>query len=82
MAARGAVSTCGAGHTLKAMSAVFTFGELHILPTGLGLFARLAPLGYGAIAAALLFALDPAIRRIEAARSAEIIALNVQPELA
>jgi hypothetical protein len=42
----------------------------------------LAPLGYGAIAAALLFALDPAIRRIEAARSAEIIALNVQPELA
>jgi proton-dependent oligopeptide transporter, POT family len=104
--------------------AVFTFGELYILPTGLGLFARLAPPGYGAttvaawffvissgslsagivgtlwgrishagffviltvisaIAAAMLFALDPAIRRIEAARAAEIIALNAfQPELA
>lgn len=103
---------------------IFTFGELYILPTGLGLFARLAPIGYGAttvaawffvisvgslsaglvgtwwdrmshagffvvltvicaIAAALLFALDPAIRRIEAARAAEIIASNTtQPELA
>jgi POT family proton-dependent oligopeptide transporter len=97
--------------------AVFTFGELYILPTGLGLFARLAPLGYGAttvaawffvvasgslsagvvgtwwartshaeffailtvisaIAAAMLFALDRSIRRIEAARAAEIIASN------
>jgi POT family proton-dependent oligopeptide transporter len=27
---------------------VLTFGELHILPTGLGLFARLAPAGLGA----------------------------------
>jgi POT family proton-dependent oligopeptide transporter len=103
--------------------AVFTLGELYILPTGLGLFARLAPMGYGAttvaawflvissgslsagivgtlwarishagffailtvisaIAAAMLFALDPAIRRIEAARAAEIIALNAIPELA
>jgi POT family proton-dependent oligopeptide transporter len=93
---------------------VFTFGELYILPTGLGLFARLAPIGYGAttvaawflvissgslsagivgtlwahishagffailtgisaVAAALLFALDPAIRRIEAARAAAIV---------
>jgi proton-dependent oligopeptide transporter, POT family len=92
---------------------IFTLGELYILPTGLGLFARLAPIGYGAttvaawflvissgslsagivgtlwghishagffailtgisaVAAALLFALDPAIRRIEAARAAEI----------
>jgi POT family proton-dependent oligopeptide transporter len=101
---------------------VFTFGELYILPTGLGLFARLAPIGYGAttvaawffvisigtlsagivgtlwshvshagffgilagisaIAAAMLLALDPAIRRIEAARAAEIIALNaIHPE--
>jgi POT family proton-dependent oligopeptide transporter len=100
---------------------VFTFGELYILPTGLGLFARLAPIGYGAttvaawffvvcsgslsagivgtlwdrtshagffailtvisaIAAAMLFALDPAIRRIEAARAAEIIAFNATPE--
>ena len=101
---------------------IFTFGELYILPTGLGLFARLAPIGYGAttvaawffvisigslsaglvgtlwgrishagffviltvicaIAAAMLFALDAAIRRIEAARAAEIIALNAtQPE--
>jgi POT family proton-dependent oligopeptide transporter len=102
--------------------AVFTLGELYILPTGLGLFARLAPIGYGAttvaawflvvssgslsagivgtlwsrvshagffailtvisaIAAALLFALDSSIQRIEAARAAEIIALNaIQPE--
>ena len=99
---------------------VFTFGELYILPTGLGLFARLAPLGFGAtvvaawffvvctgslsagivgtlwsrishagffailavisaIAAAMLLALDPSIRRIEAARAAEI-ALNATPE--
>ena len=27
---------------------IFTFGELYILPTGLGLFARLAPAGMGA----------------------------------
>jgi proton-dependent oligopeptide transporter, POT family len=100
---------------------VFTFGELYILPTGLGLFARLAPIGYGAttvaawflvvssgslsagfvgtlwdrinhagffvilavisaIAAAMLLALDPSIRRIEAARAAESIALNATPE--
>jgi proton-dependent oligopeptide transporter, POT family len=104
--------------------AIFTLGELHILPTGLGLFARLAPPGFGAttvaawflaifsgslsagvvgtlwgrtshamffiiltaialIAAAMLIALDGAIRRIEAARAAETIALGaVQPELA
>jgi proton-dependent oligopeptide transporter, POT family len=100
---------------------VFTFGELYILPTGLGLFARLAPISYGAttvaawyfvictgslsagivgtlwghishagffviltvisaIAAAMLFALDPAIRRIEAARAAEIALNAFQPE--
>jgi proton-dependent oligopeptide transporter, POT family len=104
--------------------AIFTLGELYILPTGLGLFARLAPIGYGAtsvaawyfalsagtfsagavgtlwsstthaqffavataiatIAAAMLFALDRAIRRIEAERAAETMALNAtQPELA
>jgi proton-dependent oligopeptide transporter, POT family len=103
--------------------AVFTLGELYILPMGLGLFARLAPIGFGAttvavwffaisigtlsagavgmlwsetshalffailaviaaIASAILFALDPASRRIEAARTAEIIALHrIQPEL-
>ena len=101
--------------------AVFTLGELYILPTGLGLFARLAPIGYGAtsvaawffvistgtmlagvvgtlwshishaeffatltgicaIAAAMLLALDRPIRRIEAARAAEIIALNATPQ--
>jgi len=101
--------------------AIFTLGELYILPTGLGLFARLAPIGYGAttvaawffvissgalssgivgtlwgrishagffviltvisaIAAAMLFALDRPIRRIEAMRAAEIIALNATPE--
>jgi proton-dependent oligopeptide transporter, POT family len=27
---------------------IFTLGELYILPTGLGLFARLAPVGFGA----------------------------------
>jgi proton-dependent oligopeptide transporter, POT family len=92
--------------------AVFTVGELYILPTGLGLFARLAPIGLGATtmaawylsifsgslsagivgmlwagtsharffailtaiaasAAAMLYALDRAIQRIEAARAAE-----------
>jgi POT family proton-dependent oligopeptide transporter len=107
---------------LAVFFAVFTLGELYILPTGLGLFARLAPIGYGAttvaawfcaiftgsfsagmvgtlwartshaeffailtlisaIAAAMLLALDRAIRRIEAARAAETIALNAtQPE--
>ncbi len=100
---------------------VFTLGELYILPTGLGLFARLAPIGYGAttvaawffvictgsllggvvgtlwdrtshagffailavicaIAAAILLALDPSIRRIEAARAAEIALNAIQPE--
>jgi POT family proton-dependent oligopeptide transporter len=28
--------------------AIFTLGELYVLPTGLGLFARLAPAGFGA----------------------------------
>lgn len=107
---------------LAVFFAVFTLGELYILPTGLGLFARLAPIGFGAttvaawfcaiftgsfsagmigtlwtrtshaeffailtlisaIGAAMLFALDRAIRRIEAARAAETIALNaIQPE--
>ena len=35
--------------------AVFTLGELHILPTGLGLFARLAPEGLGATTLAAWF---------------------------
>jgi proton-dependent oligopeptide transporter, POT family len=34
---------------------VLTLGELHILPTGLGLFARLAPSGYGATTVAAWF---------------------------
>jgi POT family proton-dependent oligopeptide transporter len=101
---------------------IMTLGELYILPTGLGLFARLAPLGFGAttvaawflasfigsfssgivgtlwagrshaqffliltgiaaIAAAMLLALDRGIRSVEAARAAEITALNaIQPE--
>ena len=33
---------------LVAFFAIFTLGELYILPTGLGLFARLAPPGFGA----------------------------------
>ncbi len=45
-----------------------------------GFFAMLTVIS--ALAAAMLFALDPAIRRIEAARAAEIIALNAIPELA
>jgi proton-dependent oligopeptide transporter, POT family len=44
--------TAGEGHAsglwLAGFSMVFTLGELYILPTGLGLFARLAPAGYGA----------------------------------
>ena len=35
--------------------AIFTLGELHILPTGLGLFARLAPAGFGATTVAAWF---------------------------
>ncbi|UNK44047.1 peptide MFS transporter [Luteimonas sp. S4-F44] len=35
--------------------AVFTFGELFILPVGLGLFARLAPVGFGATIIAAWF---------------------------
>jgi POT family proton-dependent oligopeptide transporter len=34
---------------------VFTLGELYILPTGLGLFARLAPIGYGSTTVAAWF---------------------------
>ena len=34
---------------------IYTFGELYILPTGLGLFARLAPLGFGATTIAAWF---------------------------
>jgi POT family proton-dependent oligopeptide transporter len=120
--------TAGTGRAswlwLALFFAVFTLGELYILPTGLGLFARLAPIGYGAttvaawflvissgslsagivgtlwgrishagffailtviaaIAAAMLLSLDGAVRRIEAARAAETIALNaIQPETA
>jgi proton-dependent oligopeptide transporter, POT family len=103
---------------------IFTVGELYILPTGLGLFARLAPIGFGAttvaawflaiftgslsagavgtlwgstshaeffavltviaaMSAAMLLALDSAVRRIEAARATETLALSaIQPELA
>ena len=43
-----------------------------------GFFAILTVIS--AIAAAMLFALDPAIRRIEAAQAAEIIASNATPE--
>ena len=35
--------------------AIFTLGELYILPTGLGLFARLAPAGFGATTVAAWF---------------------------
>lgn len=101
---------------------IFTLGELYILPTGLGLFARLAPVGFGAttvaawflaifsgsltagvvgsfwssttharffvllaviaaVASAMLLALDPLTRRIEAARAEEIASLGaIQPE--
>jgi POT family proton-dependent oligopeptide transporter len=96
---------------------IFTLGELYILPTGLGLFARLAPVGFGATtvaawflaifsgsltagivgalwggttharffvvlavialaAAAMLLALDPMTRRIEAARADEVASLD------
>jgi POT family proton-dependent oligopeptide transporter len=34
---------------------IFTLGELYILPTGLGLFARLAPVGFGATTVAAWF---------------------------
>ena len=46
----GVSATGGATHWLwlALFFAIFTFGELYILPTGLGLFARLAPAGFGA----------------------------------
>ena len=101
---------------------IFTLGELYTLPTGLGLFARLAPVGFGAttmaawflaifsgsltagavgalwsgttharffvllavialFAAAMLLALDPMTRRIEAARADELTSLGmIEPE--
>src|SRR5258708_16724329 len=40
---------------LAVFFAVFTLGELYILPTGLGLFARLAPSGFGATTVAAWF---------------------------
>ncbi|MBF5092999.1 peptide MFS transporter [Novosphingobium sp. NBM11] len=40
---------------LAAFFLIFTFGELFILPTGLGLFARLAPLSLGATTVAAWF---------------------------
>ncbi len=40
---------------LAAFFVVFTLGELYILPTGLGLFARLAPAGFGATTIAIWF---------------------------
>ena len=43
-----AVWTSAAWPWLVLFFAIFTFGELFILPTGLGLFARLAPKGLGA----------------------------------
>lgn len=47
-----AVETLGGGRAhwlwLVVFFAAYTFGELFILPTGLGLFARLAPPGFGA----------------------------------
>ncbi|MDH7972338.1 peptide MFS transporter [Sphingomonas sp. AR_OL41] len=108
----GVASAAGAGHAawvwLVLFFLIYTVGELHILPSGLGLFARLAPPRLGAttvaawyltifagslsagfvgtlwstmtpaafflllaalagIAAALLRALDPAVRRMDPA---------------
>ncbi len=40
---------------LAAFFAILTLGELYILPTGLGLFARLAPVGFGATTVAAWF---------------------------
>jgi proton-dependent oligopeptide transporter, POT family len=40
---------------LAVFFAIFTLGELYILPTGLGLFARLAPVGFGATTVAAWF---------------------------
>ncbi len=40
---------------LAAFFVVYTWGELHILPTGLGLFARLAPAGLAATTVAAWF---------------------------
>jgi POT family proton-dependent oligopeptide transporter len=51
--------TAGSGRAswawLVLFFAIFTLGELYILPTGLGLFARLAPIGFGATTVAAWF---------------------------
>ena len=48
-------SARAAGGWLAVFFAIFTLGELYILPTGLGLFARLAPAGFGATTVAAWF---------------------------
>ncbi len=48
LAALGAAGGTAHWLWLVAFFVILTFGELHILPTGLGLFARLAPKGLGA----------------------------------
>jgi hypothetical protein len=69
---------------LALFSAIFTLGNSTFCRPALvshaGFFASLTLIS--AIAAAVLFALDRPIRRIEAARAAEIMALNAttQPE--
>ena len=54
------VAAANGGHTanwlwLALFFGIFTFGELFILPTGLGLFARLAPEHLGATTVAAWF---------------------------
>ena len=52
-----ALSSGGQTHWmwLVAFFALYTWGELHILPTGLALFGRLAPAGYAATAIAVWY---------------------------
>jgi POT family proton-dependent oligopeptide transporter len=55
----GVAAWAGAGTAswiwLAGFFVVYTWGELHILPTGLGLFARLAPAGFAATTVAAWF---------------------------
>jgi POT family proton-dependent oligopeptide transporter len=59
VAGMSGAGTSGAGTAswlwLALFFAIFTFGELFILPTGLGLFARLAPERLGATTVAAWF---------------------------
>jgi POT family proton-dependent oligopeptide transporter len=55
LAGVAALATTASWIWLVGFFVIYTWGELHILPTGLGLFARLAPAGLAATTVAAWF---------------------------